>query len=202
MKKNVTLALVLVLVFGLSCVLFSGCAPQKRTLQDDRAIGPSDAKSGQLSDAELQKMREDEARQRALREQELRERERREQEAAAARAKGSGLESIYFEFDRFDLSAAARATLKKHADWLAKNRAYLMRVEGHCDERGTNEYNLALGQRRADAAMKYLSGLGVDGKRLTTVSYGEEKPEDSGHNEQAWAKNRRVSFTVSTGKAK
>ncbi len=70
-----------------------------------------------------------------------------------------------------------------------------MRIEGNCDERGTVEYNLALGQKRADAAKAYLVNLGVDGKRLETVSYGKEKPVDPGHNEEAWAKNRRDHFT-------
>lgn len=201
MRKTFTLAgllLLIGLIGALTCAVFIGCAPEKKTLVDDR--GTAVSKPGQPSDAELQRMKDEEARQRALREQELREKAARDREAAAAAAKGSGFENIYFGFDQYALTEEARATLKKHADWLRANRGYVMRIEGHCDERGTNEYNLALGQRRADATKKYLVGLGVDAKRLSTVSYGEEKPLDPGHDEAAWAKNRRAQFAVTKQK--
>ncbi len=199
MQKMLTWAGRLLLIGGLTAIFLIGCAPEKKTLVDDR--GTAVSKPGQPSDAELQRMRDEEARQRALREQELREKAMRDREAAtAAAAKGDGFENIYFGFDQYALTEEARATLKKHADWLRANRGYVMRIEGHCDERGTNEYNLALGQRRADAAKKYLVGLGVDSRRLTTVSYGEEKPLDPGHHEAAWAKNRRAQFSVTKQK--
>jgi peptidoglycan-associated lipoprotein len=198
MRKTLGLAAMLFLIGSLTCIVFTGCAPEKKTLVDDR--GTAVSKPGQPSDADLQRMREEEARQRTLREQELREKALREQEAAAAAAKGNGFENIYFGFDQYALTPEARATLKKHADWLQANRGYVMRIEGHCDERGTNEYNLALGQRRADATKKYLVGLGMDARRLSTVSYGEEKPLDPGHDEGAWAKNRRAQFAVTKQK--
>ena len=198
MRKTLTLAVMILLSISLTCIVFTGCAPEKKTLVDDR--GTAVSKPGQLSDADLQRMRDEEARQRALREQELREKALREREAAAAAAKGSGFENIYFGFDQYALTPEARATLKKHAEWLQANRGHVMRIEGHCDERGTNEYNLALGQRRADAAKKYLVGLGLDAKRLSTVSYGEERPLDPGQDEGAWAKNRRAQFAVSKQK--
>ncbi len=198
MRKTLTLAGVALLIVSLTCIVFTGCAPEKKALVDDRGAGVS--KSDQLSAAEQQRIRDEEARQRALREQELREKAMRDREAAAAAAKGSGFENIYFGFDQYALTEEARATLKKHADWLRANRGYAMRIEGHCDERGTNEYNLALGQRRADATKKYLVGLGADARRLSTVSYGEEKPLDPGHDEAAWAKNRRAQFAVTKQK--
>jgi len=198
MRKTLTLAVTILLSISLTCIVFTGCAPEKKTLVDDR--GAAVSKTGQPSDADLQRMRDEEARQRALREQELREKAMRERDAAAAAAKGSGFENIYFGFDQYALTPEARATLKKHADWLQANRGYVMRIEGHCDERGTNEYNLALGQRRADATKKYLVGLGLDARRLSTVSYGEEKPLDPGQDEGAWAKNRRAQFVVSKQK--
>jgi len=199
MRKIFTLAALFLLTGALTCAVFIGCGPEKKTLVDDR--GAAVTKPGQPSEAELQRMRDEEAGRRALREQELREKAARDREAAAAAAaKGSGFENIYFGFDQYSLTEEARATLKKHADWLRANRGALMRIEGHCDERGTNEYNLALGQRRADAAKKYLVGLGVDSKRMTTVSYGEEKPLDPGHDEAAWAKNRRAQFAVTKQK--
>lgn len=115
----------------------------------------------------------------------------------AAVAKGEvKFENIHFDFDKFNLKPEAREILKRHAEWLAKHGEYNVVVEGHCDERGTNEYNLALGARRAGEAMKYFVELGVDAKRIKTISYGEEKPLDPGHNDEAWAKNRRDQFVV------
>ena len=105
-------------------------------------------------------------------------------------------EKIYFDFDKSDLKPEARAILRKKADWLLKHPEYSVRIEGNCDERGTNEYNLALGQRRADAAKKFLVALGVDESRISTISYGEERPVDPRHCEEAWAKNRRDEFKL------
>ena len=90
----------------------------------------------------------------------------------------------------------ARAIINKHAEWLNKNKGVKITIEGHCDERGTAEYNLALGERRAEAAAKYLINMGIDAKRIKTISYGLENPLDPGHNEEAWAKNRRGHFSV------
>ena len=105
-------------------------------------------------------------------------------------------ESIYFDFDKSELKPDARAILTKKAEWLRANPNYKVRIEGNCDERGTNEYNLALGERRADAAWKFLNALGISGGRMVTVSYGEEKPAVQGHNESAWSKNRRDDFKL------
>ncbi len=104
---------------------------------------------------------------------------------------------IQFDFDKFTLRDEVRGTLNKHAEWLKKNQQTTVTVEGHCDERGTAEYNLALGERRADAAAKYLTAMGVDAKRIKTLSYSFERPLDTRHNEEAWAKNRRGHFAVS-----
>lgn len=105
--------------------------------------------------------------------------------------------NIHFDFDRAEIKPEARVILNRVASWLKENtNAYLM-VEGHCDERGTEEYNLALGERRALSARRYLIGLEVSSGRLHTVSYGEAAPLDPGHNEEAWTKNRRVHFLIS-----
>ena len=118
-------------------------------------------------------------------------------EAAAASAKElSELADIHFNFDKFNLQGESRAILNKHAEWLNKNKNIMIVIEGHCDERGTAEYNLALGERRADAAVKFLIDMGIDGKRIKAISYGLELPLDKGHNEEAWAKNRRAHFVV------
>jgi len=108
----------------------------------------------------------------------------------------SELTAIYFDFDSFKLSEPARSSLAKNADLLKKDSAEKVRIEGNCDERGSDEYNLALGEKRAKAAMQYLITLGIPDERLLVISYGKEKPADPGHDESAWAKNRRDEFVV------
>ncbi|MAU40232.1 MAG: peptidoglycan-associated lipoprotein [Kordiimonas sp.] len=98
---------------------------------------------------------------------------------------------VYFGFDRYDLSAEARAALQAQAQWLQSNDNVNVTVEGHCDERGTREYNLALGDRRATAVKNYLVALGVSPSRVKTISYGKERPAVLGQGESAWAQNRR-----------
>jgi len=98
---------------------------------------------------------------------------------------------VYFGYDRYDLSAGARAGLQAQAAWLQTHGAVKITVEGHCDERGTREYNLALGDRRANSVKNYLVALGVDPSRIHTVSYGKERPAVTGTGESSWAKNRR-----------
>ena len=105
-------------------------------------------------------------------------------------------EDIYFEFDKATLLPMALDILKKKAEHLYNNPGITIVIEGHCDERGTNEYNLALGDRRAESAKSFLVDLGILPSRLTTVSYGEERPVDPNHNREAWAKNRRAHFVV------
>jgi peptidoglycan-associated lipoprotein len=97
----------------------------------------------------------------------------------------------FFEYNDASLSADAQTALTNSATWLKKNSQYNLLIEGHCDERGTEQYNLALGDRRANQAKEYLVTLGVDTSRIRTVSYGEERPFDPGHDESAWSKNRR-----------
>lgn len=115
-------------------------------------------------------------------------------EAAPAAAAVVEFSDIYFDFDKYNVRPGDGDILKKNYDWFSANRGKV-RIEGNCDERGSVEYNLVLGQKRADAAKGYLTNLGVDGNRLDTISYGKEKPVDAGHNEEAWAKNRRDHFT-------
>jgi len=115
--------------------------------------------------------------------------------APAAAAVAAPLQDVYFAFDKYSIRPGDAEILKKDAEWFKANQNSKVRVEGNCDERGTVEYNMVLGQKRADSAKSYLTDLGVDGNRLETVSYGKEKPIDPGHNEAAWAKNRRVHFT-------
>jgi peptidoglycan-associated lipoprotein len=109
----------------------------------------------------------------------------------------ASLEKIYFDFDSYVLSQSARDTLANSAEYLLKkNLSIKVQIEGNCDERGSDEYNLALGEKRAKAALSYLVTLGVPAERLSFISYGKEKPADPGHDEAAWAKNRRDDFVV------
>lgn len=105
-------------------------------------------------------------------------------------------ENVYFDFDEATLDNPAQELLKQKAMWLRDNPDAGVVIEGHCDERGTNAYNMALGERRAESVKMFLVNLGVSDARLTTISYGEEKPVDMGHNEEAWAKNRRAAFVL------
>ena len=98
---------------------------------------------------------------------------------------------VFFAFDKYNLTAAARYTLQQQAAWLKTNSTVNVTIEGHCDERGTREYNLALGERRATAVSDYLTSQGIAANRISTISYGKERPEDAASNETAWAKNRR-----------
>ncbi|MBI5016106.1 MAG: peptidoglycan-associated lipoprotein Pal [Deltaproteobacteria bacterium] len=106
----------------------------------------------------------------------------------------AGMHRIHFDFDQATLTPAAREILGKNANYLRDHVSTRIRIEGHCDERGTTEYNLGLGERRAKTAFQYLMDLGIDPNRMTVVSYGEEVPLDPGHNEEAWAQNRRAEF--------
>lgn len=99
---------------------------------------------------------------------------------------------VYFDTDKFDIDTEDQATLRSQAEWLQRYPAVRATIEGHCDERGTRDYNLALGERRANAAKNYLVALGVDAGRISTISYGKERPEALGSDESAWAKNRRA----------
>ncbi|KHK90062.1 peptidoglycan-binding protein [Novosphingobium malaysiense] len=112
-------------------------------------------------------------------------------------AKMMGADTIYFDTDKYDIDAQDQQALARQAQWLMQYSNKRATIEGHADERGTREYNLALGERRANAAKNYLVSLGVDASRLSTISYGKERPVALGSNEQAWAQNRRaVTVTV------
>jgi len=155
------------------------------------------AKKTIRSETSLTQQAEDEAAAEKARQQAIEEQRLQEEAERMAAARNMFLnEDVFFEFDSAVLLAEAQAILRKKAEWLINNTEATATIQGHCDERGTIEYNLALGDRRAGSAKTFLMDLGVKGSRLSCISYGEERPVDAGHNEKAWAKNRRGHFTI------
>jgi peptidoglycan-associated lipoprotein len=160
----------------------------KKALKKDQPM--VEQKAVETTDSEAAKKAEEER----LRQEKMKaEAEQRAREAARNRFEK---EHVYFAFDSSALDEMAQETLRQKAQYLNDNPDMQVTVEGHCDERGTNDYNLALGDRRANSAKGFLVNLGVEASRLTTVSYGEERPLDPRSNEEAWAKNRRAQFVV------
>jgi len=171
-----------------------GCA-KKQTPTDDE-VTPADASA----DAEAQRAAERDIRESGM----AAEAESLDTQGQAVEDKYPVLEGrtnapllpIYFDFDKASIRKDQRARVETDAECLAQNKAVRVRIEGNCDERGTNEYNMALGQRRALSAKKYLVNLGIDAGRLETISYGEEKQLLFGHDEYSWAQNRRDDFVI------
>ena len=148
-----------------------------------------------MSDEERERLRADSIRLA----DEARERERRAREAAVSVARDALTDIVFFEYDSDEITSAAEGKLASKAAVLRANPGVRLRIEGHADQRGSTEYNLALGQRRAEAVRAYLVNLGIDGSRLSTLSYGKERPLVEGEDEDAFARNRRAEFTVAGG---
>jgi len=198
MKRSMTV--LLILGFILSSFLFTASCAKKQVREEAPPSAALEREAAERARAEAEAMAEAEAKARAEAEERARAeaeaKARAEAEAKAREMRNFESELICFDFDKSELKPAAQETLTKKASWLKANLDYSVRIAGHCDERGTNEYNLALGERRANSAAKYLIALGVGEDRISTVSYGEEMPADPGHNEEAWAKNRRDEFSL------
>ena len=192
MKKTMTV--LLILGFAFSTMLFAAsCA--KKQIKGEAEVTPTVKPAPKEMPKEEMKKQEKAP---AVSEEAEAERLAREAKAAKLKIEIAAFESdkIYFDFDKSELKPEARAILTKKAEWLRAHPEFSVRIEGNCDERGTIEYNLALGERRANAAWKFLNALGISGERMTTISYGEERPAYLGHNEAAWAKNRRDEFKL------
>ena len=177
--------------FGCTLLLFGGCAKQE-LVKKDQSIAPAQSSSASQHAAAN-----------ALKAQPVTQEPIKESTATNSLQPISGAEElkaalnpIYFDFDAFTLSQTARDTLAKNANVLKKGSSAAIRIEGHCDERGSDDYNLALGERRAKTAMQYLVTLGIPAENVSVLSYGKEKPADPGHDEAAWAKNRRDEFIL------
>jgi len=171
MKSKVLLGLVVIM--AMLMMLATGCAKKTTTSAEGEGLAfttPEPGAGGAATEAEMQAM------------------QMAEQELTANK--------IFFDFDKYDLKPASKDVLKAKAAVLKKYGSWKMLIEGHCDERGTEEYNLALGERRARSAYEFLVVLGVPSSRLKIVSFGEERPAEAGSNETAWAKNRRCEFKI------
>jgi peptidoglycan-associated lipoprotein len=216
MRRNWVWVGLIAFVLCLSVTFLTGCA-KKATLKEGAVVTQE-----QKAVAQAPAVADDAAaREKALREQALRDQAAREAAERAAReaadraareaadkakkeaaAKAAAIlkelqiADINFDYDKYNLKPEAQEILKKGAPAYLKYRDYKLVVEGHCDERGTAEYNLALGEKRATEAAKYLADLGIDKTRIKTISYGKEMPLDKGHDEAAWAKNRRAHFVI------
>ncbi len=163
----------------------SGCPKQQQPASESELGGPGSERgpgSGGIQDGNL-----------ASRNPGKRSEERIENPGSDT---GGPLTDIHFDYDAFDLSAEARETLQSHANWLKKNAGAKVEIEGHCDERGTVEYNLALGAKRAKSARDYLMTLGIEANQLSTISYGEELPACKESTEDCWQQNRRAHFLL------
>lgn len=226
--QKIYMVLVVVMISLVYMLITTGCAKkavvkEEPAMQTQSAVEQAQNQPSQEAEKAMAEQRarekaqaEEAARQKTLADEQAMAKEKeaaaamaREKEAAAEMARkaeastereASQFGDVYFEFDSDVLSQDTREILNVHAKWLMAHRDYIVRIEGNCDERGSIEYNLALGQRRADSAMKYLVDLGVDKSRISTVSYGKERPIDPGHNEDAWTKNRRDHFSVTLSK--
>ncbi len=189
MRKKSLMITVLILCLGL---VMMGC-PKKTAVKEEPSVKKEEAAK---SEAE-----------RAAKEKGTTTKEQFEKSLVAERTPGiegqvfesSLLKDIHFNFDKYDIRPEDAALLKENAALLKKFANVKVQIEGHCDERGTVEYNLALGERRANRTKDYLVSLGISAARISTISYGKEKPLDPGHEEEAWAKNRRA-HTIITGK--
>lgn len=184
------LLLVITFMFVISCAKHkdvSTTAGEEATEAAEKAEQAGEEESAGISEEEIAAQEKAKA--------EAKERRRRIEEEKAARQEFRN-EHVYFGFDDASLTKKAREILSEKAEWLRKNSDVEVIIEGHCDERGTKEYNMALGQRRAQSIKNYLVNAGIDESRLETISYGEERPVDPRHNEMAWAKNRRGVFKI------
>ena len=203
MRKSYIVSVIFVLCIGL---VLMGC-PKKTVVKDEPSAKADAAK---IEAERVAKEKEKEAKEKEVKEKEaarlIEEQAKKEFERSLVAKRTPGIEGevfessllkpIRFDFDKYDIRLADAEILKGNSALLKKFPNVKIQIEGHCDERGTNEYNLALGERRANSTKKYLTSLGVTADRVSTISYGEEKPMDPGHNEEAWTKNRRANFLI------
>ncbi len=196
--KNYLTLVGLLIVFSFGLAMFSGCAEKQavvkdESIQEQKAVSAQAAPIKVTDDEAARQAKEQADREAALKAQAAK--EAREKKNAAA-LNDLNIQNIYFDYDKSNIRSDAREILKANAEIFTKNSSATIVVEGYCDERGTTEYNMALGERRAQETKQYLENLGINASRIETISYGEERPLDSRSTEEAWAQNRRVQFLL------
>ncbi len=175
----------MVVALGVVAMMAAGCAKEEVVKKDEPVVQQQTVKQ------------QEPVKQVEPVQQEVKQEVKQEEAAAVKASVAVALENVYFDFDKSDLRQDARDALSKNAEALLKQVADAkVKIAGHCDERGSDEYNLALGDRRAKSVAKYLETLGVKADRITTISFGKEKPAVDGHDEAAWSKNRRAEFEI------
>ena len=187
------------IIVSVSVILLAGCGRQAGTVEPEPAEDMMSEETAMQDDmAGDMAPTEEEIAERAMQaEEQARQAEAMRMEELAQMAAAAFInEDVHFAFDSSLLDAEAERILEQKVTWLQDNGAVSVQIEGHCDERGTSAYNLALGERRANAVQEYLTVLGVDPARLSTISYGEEVPFAPGHDEAAWSLNRRAHFVI------
>ena len=187
------------LLLSVLIALSSGCAPKvvaPAQAPEKPAYAGAEEKTIEVGKKPEGGILEEDLTTKAERERLAREREKAELEKTRADETKSLFKDIRFEYDSYAVRAEEMPRLKDISQWLGRHKSAVLTVEGHCDERGTQEYNLMLGQKRAEAVKEQLARLGVDEKRIKTVSYGKEAPLDPGHAEEAWAVNRRAHLKI------
>ena len=201
-KRNISIVIPVVVCLG---VFLTGCPKKTVHINKDQSSVQTAEEAARLEseraareakERESARLREEEAKMPAGGELEKSLVAKKEPGIAGEVFESKLLKDIYFDFDKYDLRREDEEILKENAVFLKKNPGPKIQIEGHCDERGTVEYNLALGERRANNTKKYLVFLGIPSDRILTISFGKEKPLDKGHSEQAWAKNRRAHIVV------
>ena len=201
-RKSYIVSVIFILCIGL---ILMGC-PKKTVVKDEPS---AKAEAAKIEAERVAKEKEGEVKEKERETTRLKEKEeqaKREFERSLVTKKTPGIEgevfessllkSIHFDFDKYDIRPGDVEILKGNSALLKKFSNVKIQIEGHCDERGTNEYNLALGERRANSTKKYLTSLGITADRVSTISYGEEKPMDPAHSEESWTKNRRANFLI------
>jgi peptidoglycan-associated lipoprotein len=199
--------LILIILFLSVGLILTGC-PKKTVMKEEPTMKKADevtAEKERAAKLEAERAAK-EAKERELAKMKEEEAVKKEFEKSLVAKKTPGIEgevleskllkNIHFDFDKYDIRPGDASILKENAVLLMKFPQVKIQIEGHCDERGTVEYNLALGERRANSTQKYLISLGISPDQISTISYGEERPVDSSHNEEAWSKNRRAHFII------
>ncbi len=186
---------VLVVIFLAVGLVFVGCASKQTVKSQEPQPQPEFKQKADVTTKETEKTTEFALPSEKITDQQLAKFETKDETVVYSEEK-STFDDIHFDYDAYTIREEAHATLQSIASWLLKNSLASLLIEGHCDERGTNEYNLALADRRAKAARDYLVALGIDSRRLEMVSYGEEMPLCTEQTEECWAKNRRDHFVI------